>query len=124
MRISRRAIILAAAWLLSLVVVYAYAQKKAKAGLENTSKIVLENDRVRVKDNVFQPGVKPDMHTHTLDHVGVVIEGGALQFNYPDGKVEKLELKTGSVGWRDKNTTHQVINLGSKPVRVIEVELK
>lgn len=126
-----KTIILVVLWFFSLVFVYAYAQRQRRVyraydvlTVENSSKVVFENARVRVQDNIFQPSVKPPMHTHELDHVGVIIEGGTLQFNYPDGKSETLKLETGSVGWRDKDTTHQAINLGNKPVRVIEVELK
>ncbi|MBK8316138.1 MAG: hypothetical protein IPL01_19865 [Acidobacteria bacterium] len=44
---------------------------------KSTSKIVLENDRVRVKEAVFAPGdTNAGMHTHDLPHVGVVIDGG------------------------------------------------
>ena len=91
----------------------------------SSSKVVLENARVRVKDAVFAPGVKnPGMHTHELAHVGVVINGGTLVFRYPDGKSETLELPSGGVGYRDPNVTHEAVNPGKTPVRVIEVELK
>jgi mannose-6-phosphate isomerase-like protein (cupin superfamily) len=91
----------------------------------STSKVVLENARVRVKDAVFAPGVSnPGMHTHELAHVGVVIDGGTLVFKYPDGKSETLELPSGGVGYRDANVSHEAINPGKTPVRVIEVELK
>jgi mannose-6-phosphate isomerase-like protein (cupin superfamily) len=97
----------------------------ASAAEKNTSKVILENDRVRVKDALFAPGdKKPGMHTHEYAHVGVVIEGGTLKFNYPDGKTETLELKPGGAGYREANVTHEAVNLGSKPVRVIEVEIK
>lgn len=89
------------------------------------SQIILENDKVRVKDAIFAPGNnKPGMHTHEYAHVGVVIDGGTLKFNYPDGKTETLELKTGGVGYREANVTHEAVNLGKKPIRVIEVEIK
>ncbi len=89
------------------------------------TKIVLENERVRVKDVTFLPGVKdPGMHTHELAHVGVVIQGGTLVFRYPDGKSETLELPSGGVGYRGPNVSHEAINPGKTPVRVIEVELK
>lgn len=92
---------------------------------QSTSKVVLENARVRVKDATFAPGVSnPGMHTHELAHVGVVISGGTLVFKYPDGKSETLELPAGGVGFRDANVTHEAINPGKTPVRVIEVELK
>jgi len=91
----------------------------------SSSKVVLENARVRVKDATFAPGVaSPGMHTHELAHVGVVIQGGTLVFKYPDGKSETMDLPVGGVGYRDANVTHEAINPGKTPVRVIEVELK
>jgi hypothetical protein len=97
----------------------------AAAPQKYQTKIVFENERVRVKDVTFLPGVKdPGMHTHELAHVGVVIQGGTLQFKYPDGKSETMKLDTGGAGYRGPNVTHEAINPGTAPVRVIEVELK
>jgi mannose-6-phosphate isomerase-like protein (cupin superfamily) len=91
----------------------------------SSGKIVLENDRVRVKDVTFPPGGKPQgMHTHSLPHVGVIITGGMLHLRSPDGKVEKLDVQAGSVGYREANATHEAINMSSTPIRVIEVEVK
>ena len=90
---------------------------------ESSAKVVLENDRVRVRDVTFPPGVT-GMHTHKLAHVGVVIQGGTLVFRYPDGKTETAKLDAGGVGFRDANVTHEPNNTGKTPVRVIEVELK
>jgi len=90
---------------------------------QSTSKVVLDNDRVRVKDVTFPPGVT-GMHTHDLPHVGVVIQGGTLEFRYPDGKSETAKLEAGGVGYRGANVTHEPVNPGTAPVRVIEVELK
>ncbi len=95
------------------------------AAEKNSSKVVLENDRVRVKEAVIVPGdKKPGMHTHEYPHVGVIIDGGTLQFNYPDGKTETAELKRGGVGYREANVTHEAVNIGKSTVRVIEVEIK
>jgi mannose-6-phosphate isomerase-like protein (cupin superfamily) len=95
------------------------------AAQKNSSKVILENDKVRVKEAIFVPGdKKPGMHTHEYPHVGVPIDGGKLMFNYPDGKTETLELKAGAAGYRDAKVTHEAINVGSKTVRVIEVEIK
>jgi mannose-6-phosphate isomerase-like protein (cupin superfamily) len=100
-------------------------QAGATAGRKNTSKIVLENARVRVKEAVFYPeDAHPGMHTHDLPHVGVPIEGGTMIFKSPDGKTESMTLTPGTAGFREANVTHEPINTGTKPVRVIEVELK
>jgi mannose-6-phosphate isomerase-like protein (cupin superfamily) len=98
---------------------------RTSAAEKSSSKVILENSRVRVKEAIFAPGDKnPGMHTHEYPHVGVAIDSGTLKFNYPDGKTETLELKPGGAGYRDANVTHEAINLGSKPIRVIEVEIK
>ena len=91
---------------------------------ENAAKVVLENDRVRVRELRFEPGVKPGMHTHPYAHVGVILDDGTLQFNDPGGKNERVNFKSGAVGWRDANVTHEVVNVGESPLRVIEVEIK
>ena len=101
----------------------AAAPAQAAAKAQGTSKIVLENARVRVKDVTFPPGVT-GMHTHDLPHVGIVIQGGTLEFRYPDGKSETAKLEAGGVGFREANVTHEPVNPGKTPVRVIEVELK
>ena len=89
------------------------------------SKVVLENERVRVKDVTFPAGVlDTGMHTHELAHVGVILTKGSLLFTEPGGKAEKVDFDAGSVGFRGANATHQVANPGTAPMRVIEVELK
>jgi uncharacterized RmlC-like cupin family protein len=116
---------LAAAAFAAAPFVIGRVQASAQAGpkAQSTAKIVLENARVRVRDVTFPPGVT-GMHTHELPHVGVVIQGGTLEFRYPDGKTETAKLETGGVGYRDANVTHEPVNKGTTPVRVIEVELK
>jgi len=87
--------------------------------------IALENERVRVRDVTFPPGVlDTGMHTHEYAHVGVILTEGALLFTDPAGKTDRVEFKAGSVGFREANATHQVANPGTTPMRVIEVELK
>ncbi len=114
---------------LALVLTFALAlardwKGQVAAAQKNSTKLLLENEKVRVKLQTFVPGVQPGMHTHELPHVGVPLDDGKLKFNYPDGKTEVLELKRGTAGYRDANVTHEAINIGAKPIRVIEVEIK
>ena len=103
----------------------AWASRGQQNGVKSISKIVLENERVRVKEAVFAPGdTGAKMHTHEYPHVGVVIDGGTLQFNYPDGKTETMKLQRSGAGYREANVMHQVTNPGREVVRVIEVEIK
>ncbi len=103
----------------------ASARAAGQGGQKNTSRVVLENARVRVKEAIFYASDRqPGAHTHDLAHVGVVIDGGTLVFKSPDGKTETAALERGGVGYREANVTHEPINTGTAPVRVIEVELK
>jgi quercetin dioxygenase-like cupin family protein len=101
-------------------------QGSAKAGaIKYSTKVVFENERVRVKDVSFPPGVADTgMHTHDLAHVGVILTDGRLAFTEKDGKKETVSFTSGSVGFRGPNATHMVANPGATPMRVIEVELK
>jgi len=97
----------------------------ARTAEKNSSRIILENDLVRVKEAIFMPGDKhPGMHAHEYAHVGVPLDDGKLTFHYPDGKSETMEVKSGKAGFREANVTHEAINMGDKPLRVIEVEIK
>jgi quercetin dioxygenase-like cupin family protein len=90
-----------------------------------TAKIVLENDRVRVRDVTFPPGVlDTGMHTHPYPHVGVILTPGKLVFTEPGKAPETVAFDVGSVGYREAHVTHQAANPGDTPMRVIEVELK
>lgn len=89
------------------------------------SRIVLENDMVRVKDVTFPAGVTDTgMHTHDLAHVGVILTAGTLRFTDPDGTVETVKFDAGSVGFREANARHMVASGGPEAMRVIEVEIK
>jgi quercetin dioxygenase-like cupin family protein len=99
------------------------AQSSVTAKYRST--VVLENDRVRVKDVTFPPGVRDTgMHTHDVPHVGIILTAGSLVFTEAGKPVETAKYDAGSVGFREAHVTHQVANPGSAPMRVIEVELK
>ena len=89
-----------------------------------SNRVVLENDRVRVKEVIFPAGAaRTGQHTHELPHVGVILTPGALTFT-EDGKTETVTFKGGDVGYRAADVTHDVGNPGTSPMRVIEVEIK
>jgi mannose-6-phosphate isomerase-like protein (cupin superfamily) len=123
----KRNTILAAAGGLALGIAgtAAVTTQAAPAPMKSSSRVLLENDLVRVKEAIFAPGdTRPGMHTHELAHVGVPLDDGRLTFTYADGTTETLDLKRGTAGFRAANVTHEAVNRGDTPVRVIEVEIK
>ena len=86
-------------------------------------KVLLENDKVRVREVVFAPG-SGDTHTHPWAHVGVILTKGQLAFADAGKPEEVVDFEAGSVGFREAKVTHLARNPGKAPMKVIEVEVK
>jgi len=86
-------------------------------------KVLLENDKVRVREVVFAPG-SGDTHTHPWAHVGVILTKGQLAFADAGKPEEVVDFEAGSVGFREAKVTHLARNPGKIPMKVIEVEVK
>ena len=86
-------------------------------------KVLLENDKVRVREVVFAPGAG-DTHTHPWAHVGVILTKGQLAFADAGKPEEVVDFEAGSVGFREAKVTHLARNPGKAPMKVIEVEVK
>ena len=86
------------------------------------SKLLFENDRVRVWDLRLEPGQSTGLHRHTEDYLYVVIGGGALK----GSGGEPTEMADGHVAFREipGEEIHEAVNAGDKPWRNIIVELK
>jgi mannose-6-phosphate isomerase-like protein (cupin superfamily) len=95
------------------------------AGAKSTRKTLIDNERVQVVDYTVAPGDdKPGMHTHAYPHVDVILQGGAVVVNNPDGSTATLKVEAGTVFYRDGNVTHEPVNSGNSPVRLIEIHVK
>ena len=66
------------------------------------TRLLFENDRVRVWDLTLAPGESTGRHRHTDDYFYVVIGRGNLQGVDADGaKGEPRSMADGEVRWRD-----------------------
>jgi quercetin dioxygenase-like cupin family protein len=99
----------------------AMAQDMARAAPSST-KVLLENDRVRVLEVRQKPGEKGAMHSHPASLVCPLTTSKA-KFTAPDGKTTEGELKAGEVTWREAET-HAVENVGTTESHVLVIELK
>lgn len=91
------------------------------------TRLLFENDRVRVWDLRLAPGESTGLHRHTTDFLYVVIGDGTLQTSYPDGTAEPPRtMQDGDVRFREVagESVHAAQNLGTTPWRNIVVELK
>jgi len=91
------------------------------------TKLLFENERVRVWDLRLESGQSTGLHRHKEDYLYVVIGDGKLQAAGEDGeRWEAMEMKDGDVRYReiDGEDVHEAFNVGDEPWRNIIVELK
>lgn len=91
------------------------------------TRLLFENDRVRVWDLQLAPGESTGLHLHTTDYLYVVIGDGTLQGGDADGSRRPAQAREdGEVVFRavDGEEIHEAINVGETPWRNIVVELK
>jgi mannose-6-phosphate isomerase-like protein (cupin superfamily) len=86
---------------------------------------VLENQRVKIHRWVLKPGEGTPVHTHTLDHISVVLQGSRIKDMDTDGSFKTVEEKTGQVTYvPGTGRTHSFANVGSTTLESIAIELK
>jgi quercetin dioxygenase-like cupin family protein len=96
------------------------AQDAVKTSPNNT-KVVLENEKVRVYEFWAKTGEKMAVHSHP-DHLVYVMGGGKVKFTAADGKVTENDMKAGQAIWVPA-TTHSV-DAVSGDIRAVVVEIK
>ena len=87
------------------------------------TKLVFENERVRVWEFTLQPGETIEAHKHDHDYFFYPIEGGTLEVTRPSG-VTKATLEAGKVYFRHGGDTHAAKNIDDHRYHEILVELK
>jgi hypothetical protein len=93
------------------------------------TRVLFENERVRIWDLALAPGESLAKHIHRNDYFFIVVSGGLIRFADPDNpadyndvqfeddQVEFLDIGAGKVD-------NRLTNIGPKPHRNFVVELK
>jgi hypothetical protein len=97
------------------------------------TKLLMENDRVRIWEMRLEPGQRSALHRHDHDYVMIQIDGDkmAAQFEADSagpwggagGWVEG-DIAPGNVLYAERGGVETAINIGDKPFYEIVVELK
>ncbi len=94
------------------------------------TKLLLDNDRVRVWELDLAPGAESDVHRHDLDYLIVQIEGDRIAaVPEPDsgGKYTEyieVEATPGKVSYLTRGGIETAVNVGQRRYREILIELK
>lgn len=105
----------------ALVPLPAAAQDMAVTAAEHT-KVLLDNDKVRVLELQMPPGSKTGMHSHG-DHIVHFVSAGEATQTAEDGTSTKMQRKAGETLWSGP-VTHDTRNTGKTSVKVLVIELK
>ena len=89
----------------------------------NASKLLLENEKVRITEIALKPGEKTLMHNHPNDYAIYAMSDSRFEQAFPDGKSDELILKAGQAGMM-KAGPHEVTNIGKGVARNLIIELK
>jgi len=86
---------------------------------------IFDNDRGRVWDVIYPPGMSTGMHRHPTDFVGVELVDTMLKVTTPDGVEHVNPIRRGQIYMLPKGTTHIEENVIGDPQRnSILIELK
>lgn len=88
------------------------------------TRVVFENERVRVWEIAVSPGESLPMHHHDLDDVVISVTGGPTRVEHEDGRVVVHDHAPGAVLWLEAPHTHKLTNIGSAVYRNRMIELK
>jgi len=87
------------------------------------TKILLENEYVRVIEYTLKPGERDNTHTHP-PKTSYVISGGLLRVYPENAKPFDVEELTGKSEWSDKVGIHYVENIGKTTITILLTEIK
>lgn len=87
------------------------------------SKLVLENDRIKIVEVKINPGEKLPMHSHGR-YVSYAMSNAKIRVTMLDGSVREREFEKGSASYSESGVTHEIENIGSSDVFNLDIELK
>lgn len=88
-----------------------------------TSRVFIDNQRVRVAEWRFAPGAATGWHRHEYDYVVVPLLDGRLKLLEAGGE-RYSELQKGVPYFRGAGVEHDVVNANAFEFAFVEIELK
>jgi hypothetical protein len=105
---------------------YAAELAAAPDNREVGTRMLLENDRVRIWDLDLQPGDRLPFHCHAMPYFFVCVDAGRGLSRFPDGNSFTMDYAEGDT-WFDEVAAapeiHDLENVGATRLRFTTVEL-
>jgi len=100
------------------------ADKRAEEFGNVGTKLLAENDRVKIWEMVLDPGEASDLHQHTLDYCLCIVEGSSIDADPPDARSFRIAVAPGDVFYVPRGGSERAVNRSGERFREIIVELK
>ena len=88
------------------------------------TKLMFENDLIRVWNFELSPGESIGWHRHNSDYCYVVTQAGRLRGEHHNAEDDILELSVGEVVMGKKGATHNHTNIGDENYSNIVIEIR
>jgi len=99
-----------------------YGQDAVKTAPNIFSKILIDNDKVRMMEAEFAPGDVTPWHHHP-NYITYVLTDGQLEVTIKDKQPEVVNVNAGGYMYSPAET-HMINNTGTTPVKLLIIELK
>ena len=86
--------------------------------------VLLENERVRVREIVLPAGSATGQHSHQVPELSYAFTGGPMEIAAPGAEPVVEQWVAGQARWRAAGITHDVRNVGSADMRVLVIDVK
>jgi quercetin dioxygenase-like cupin family protein len=88
------------------------------------TRLLFENERVKVWEMLLEPGEASDRHRHTMDYLLCILEGESIDADADDGSSIRVPVEPGAVFYIGRGRTETAINRAAVRYREILIELK
>ena len=103
-------------------------QERVLGGI--ATRLLMENDRVKIWEMDLAPGEESAVHEHTMDYILVLLEGDRIagvpepDSAGPYNEYIEAEVEPGNYYYIEKGGIETARNIGKKRYREIAIELK
>jgi mannose-6-phosphate isomerase-like protein (cupin superfamily) len=88
------------------------------------TRLLFENDRVKVWEMLLEPGQASARHQHGSDYLLCVLEGESIDADGDDGASIHIPVEPGTVFYVGRGAIETAVNRGPTRFREILIELK
>ena len=88
------------------------------------TRVLLENERIKVWEMLLQPGQSSDLHQHTMDYVLCIVEGSGIDADRPNGETFHGRVQPGQVFYIKRGGVERAVNRSDTRFHEIIIELK